>query len=811
MTNEQCRELCFDLMKADAEEQVIAVLERNGLWEDPAAWRLYGDEPNNFSQIGNQTERSDAALVEKLVNSIDATLIGECWRYGVDPESPDAPQSIVEAVAQFFERKGETDTPGRISGWPLQKRGEIANRITVAATGATGREGGFLSLSIADMGEGQTPAVLPDTILSLNKENKVKIPFVQGKFNMGGTAALRFCGHRNLQFVLSRRNPEIADANDSTSSRWGFTLVRREDPDGRRRTSQYRYLAPLQLDGPDHGGILNFDEESIPIFPKGSDAYARLSTFGTLVKLYEYEPTGYSKSHVLRRGGLLGRLDLLLAEAALPVRVHECRGFEGHSGSFDTPLTGLAVRLDDDRAENLELAPITYPLRISDQSLTVRIFAFRSGKGETYAKREGVIFTVDGQTHGHLSRDFFKRQRVGMGFLANSLLVIVDCSRISGRSREDLFMNSRDRLSDTALRHEIESQLMMIIREDQELRLLKAKRKEQDIKLKLVDQRPLEDVLRGVLKHSPSLSALLLKGQRLSNPFDSRRTGSEGKFKGKRFPTIFHFRERKPGDVLERGSPINSRPRIQFQTDVQNDYFGRKHQRGEFQLLLLVEGIRKDVSDYAGPRLDDGIASITIALPSNCDVGDVLEYVSVVDDRSRVDPIENSFKIKVEKFRKPGEGGERKKRRRGESKRNGDDGAAPEGFALPKTHIIYEDQWNSREPSFDKRTALRVVNFGGAKPQWVFYVNGDNLYLKTEQKGRDEDAKLLEAQFVFGMVLLGMALLHDDASSDSFFTLAKPEKEGRPIDDRVESFTRAISPVLIPIIRELGDLQPEAE
>ena len=59
---------------------------------------------------------------------------------------------------------------------------------------ATGTRPDTLSLTISDCGEGQTPRNLPQTILSLNKSNKMYIRFVQGQFNQGGTGALRFCG-----------------------------------------------------------------------------------------------------------------------------------------------------------------------------------------------------------------------------------------------------------------------------------------------------------------------------------------------------------------------------------------------------------------------------------------------------------------------------------------------------------------------------------------------------------------------------------------------------------------------------------------
>ena len=78
--------------------------------------------------------------------------------------------------------------------------------------------------------EKATPRRLPLTILSLNRSNKMYVPFVQGQFNQGGTGALRFCGHRNLQLVISRRNPACRHSPDDQDNQWGFTVVRRERP-----------------------------------------------------------------------------------------------------------------------------------------------------------------------------------------------------------------------------------------------------------------------------------------------------------------------------------------------------------------------------------------------------------------------------------------------------------------------------------------------------------------------------------------------------------------------------------------------------
>lgn len=221
--------LCYDLLAAEEESKAIEILLRAGVWDDAGSWRVFGGQENNFSTIGNQQANAEAALVEKLVNSIDAVLTLECRRGGIDPEGDQAPRSIRDAVAQFF---GIRD--GRIAELTATELTKHAARIALIASGSKRRP----NLTIIDSGEGQTPDDFPQTFLSLGRSNKLKIPFVQGKFNMGGTGVLQFCGRNNLQLIVSRRNPEISMGAD----KWGFTIVRRQDPAGSVRSSVYTYL-----------------------------------------------------------------------------------------------------------------------------------------------------------------------------------------------------------------------------------------------------------------------------------------------------------------------------------------------------------------------------------------------------------------------------------------------------------------------------------------------------------------------------------------------------------------------------------------
>jgi len=255
--------LCMKLIYADSEDEVVKILGSQGYWNNSDVWRNLGDNENNFSTAGAQQSEPVAALVEKLVNSADARLMNECLLASISPSGLDAPSSVRHAVAQFIEKSShpESETNGLIENWSRERRNIEAQKITLATTGSKSKP----SITIVDQGEGQTPNDIPNTFMSLNKSNKLRVPFVQGKFNMGGTGALRFCGDHRIQLVVTRRNPAILSSSDADTDFWGFTVVRRFIPKTGERSSVYRYLAPLQIDGKKQ--VLRFKAERLSIMP----------------------------------------------------------------------------------------------------------------------------------------------------------------------------------------------------------------------------------------------------------------------------------------------------------------------------------------------------------------------------------------------------------------------------------------------------------------------------------------------------------------------------------------------------------------
>jgi hypothetical protein len=845
MKNEDVKKLAIALLHADKEKDVIAVLREYKLWDTPNAWRLFGDRDGNYSTIGNQQSRPEAALVEKIVNSVDARLLNECLVRGVDPESTSAPGSVREAVALFIEgAKPKGEVGGRIADWGSKLMREQDQLITIAVTGGKPPESPCITL--VDQGEGQTPARFPDTFLSIDKSNKLRILFVQGKFNMGGTGALKFCGNQSIQLIISRRNPTIVKewkgkkwgSSDLRAGEWGLTIVRRERPTGTAgdvRNSVYRYLAPVGADKvPNEGEVLSFASDSLTVMPEHNKPYAREMKFGSVIKLFEYDVKGFG-SHALQPDGLLSRTELLLPQIALPVRIHECRAYRGDpTRSFANNLVGVIARLQDN--ENLEPGyPSSVPITVRNEKLAAHIYAFVGDKADSYRKNEGLIFTINGQTHGAIPKTFFDRSRVKMGRLAKSLVVVVDCSGLSVAGREDLFMNSRDRLSNGEMRKAVEAELEDVIAHHPGLRELRERRRNEEIEERLQDSKPLEDVLESILKTSPTLSKLFLLGQRLSRPHRADPAASKGggqggdkgkgEFKGKTHPTYFRFYNEKDGHALVRGAELGRKCRIRFETDAQNGYFERDREPGHYHVSVLegpLEGLELDHNLI----LFDGNANWSISIPDDrVKPGDELTLECTVSDDTLAEPFVNVARIRITD-KQARNGADHQKNRRPGGGERGDEGTGPDGsggkglqsgvggeggLVLPPIIEVKENDENWKTHGFDESTACKVVDDSeDNKPRFVFYINVDNLFLRTDMKGADADVAMAKKKFIWSNVLVGLALIHDHKIRRSRVSQEIADEEP-PVTQQIDRITKALAPFMVPMIDYLGALTDEEQ
>jgi len=419
------------------------------------------------------------------------------------------------------------------------------------------------------------------------------------------------------------------------------------------------YLAPVGVGDahPDRrGDILSFAAPTMKIYPDKQSPYGREASFGTAIKLYDYQYLG-ERSNIIRGRSILSRLDLLLPEIALPIRLYEFRkskdGKYLDPGSRETTLSGLRRRLANTQNVEPEF-PIRLPFSPAGEQLYAIVYAFKPagtvrdddedvddpkkkklGGLSRYRKREGVLFVRNGQTQGTLPKDFFRRDAIKMKTLADDLLVFVECDQMSDKVREDLFMPSRDRLTENEFKTEMIEVLEQTLKEDEILRQLRNRRQKELMNDKMKDDRPLADVLQNIIKSSPNLTALLQLGQRITAPFNANPTGSqeEKPFKGEIYPTFFKVKGTTYGETHRRECPINYRMRLQFETDARDDYFSRRIEGGRFFILWIDKSGREQKVSVVGPNLRRGSATVMVTLPD----GVAFYFCDKLSKRAKVD------------------------------------------------------------------------------------------------------------------------------------------------------------------------------
>lgn len=774
----------FDqLLRAESEDEVVALLEKNDLM-GPANWRELGAQENNFGTVGNQQQDATGAFVEKIINALDANLTRACFEAGIAPDGPEAPSSMTAAVERFFHVPN-----GRIGDLPKRVRRDLAELTQVVAVGSRTDP----SYLIIDRGEGQTPKMQPATFLSLAKSNKMRIPFVQGKFNAGGTGVLTFCGRQNIQLIVSKRSPTApVEKDDATAGLWGFTIVRRLRIADGRRSSVFVYLAP-------GGDVPSFRASSIMALPAAGKAhtpptpYAAPLEWGSLIKLYNYRWSPKSIATTEMRY----ELERYLHSPCLPFLVVETRAYRANY--YSAPVMGIwAALAGDEEVESAKLErgfPASAKLNLQGIGPLPYLIALYTEDTNTRRVPHGVHFAINGQSHGQLASDFIKR--IGFAYLDNDVLVSVDCTQMDENVREDLIMPSRDRLRRNEDYYALVAALTKELKDHPGLSQANAARRTKKLEQSLQDHEDVTKTFNDLLSMDPALQALFNLGDRLVSvvgPSEVER------FDGKRFPTYFKLQTDPKSMGLVKPVPINRTCRVEFVTDAVNDYFDRTESPGQ---IIIEPG---EVLEHG--RLWNGVYSGRFRPPQGAKVGELVEVTITVSDPEREEygraPFVSKFKLKIEpelitetlpgvpvQAKKPHTNGKHAPR-----------------LAIPNVTMVRKDEWEKFKPPFDPDTAFRVVQAEGS---FDFYVNLDCRhllgYLKTT---KDDEKNLVVYWFKWGLTLCSLGLLHGfgligqnvNTSSPS----ADPPADGEDAIDPVDIVNKSVNgvaAVIIPIIKNL--------
>ena len=674
--------LFVGLYLAATEDEVDKVISSNkDTLGNPVNWHPLDNNESNFGVIENQQSSPIAAIVEKLTNSIDAILMRKCYEARIDPKSPQAPRTMEEAIKQFFRSDHES--------WHLTSfRQKQAEEIQIHADGPRMNT----SLIIYDNGDGQHPEDFEGTFLSLLRGNKNEIPFVQGKYNMGGTGAIVFCGKKRYELIGSRKYDGTGD--------FGFTLIRKHPlTQSELLTKKNTWYEYLKIDG------------RIPSFPIGEidlGLKGRKFKTGTVIKLYSYDLPSGSRSVISR--DLNQSLNEYLFEPSLPIYTIDKAERYPKDRDLDREFFGLKRRLEEDDSKYIEeyFSEAYQSNDIGTMRVTCYVFKNqmegRSVKEtrdsidrEFFKNNMAVVFSLNGQVHGHYTSEFISRS-LKMPLLKSHLLIHVDCTHIKLDFRNELFMASRDRLKGAEETRQLRDLLSEILVKSRLQEIYK--RRKDSI---MFDGGDTNELLREFAKSLPLNSDLL---KLLSNTFKldppKQKAGptpqkkpqekeKEEPFNPKRFPTMFKIHgegsEGKPAARI----PLGGQRTVRFETDVEDQYFDRSHEPGDLKLSLLSfkpnevtggkdQGNPKSLSDLLNVTKSspsEGTIKIAFNPTRDLQVGDMVEIKALLDGPGV--ELEQRFWVKIVEADKP------------RDKSKSEEEIKQDNLGLPQLFRVYQD------------------------------------------------------------------------------------------------------------------------
>lgn len=726
ISNEELFRKLFDCATEDDVEKLIDSLPLIFADEN---WLPIDNNYSNYGIIENQQSNPIAALVEKLTNSIDAILTKKCLQAGIDPSSTDAPRTMQEAVQLFY--------PDH-KNWDISTlRKKQAENVQVIADGPTKDT----SVIIYDDGEGQHPEDFLNTFLSLVKGNKNKVMFVQGKYNMGGSGSIVFCGKLRYQLIASKKF--------DNSGNFGFTLIREhpfsEQDAELNKNTWYEYLTTA--DG------------QIPFFDLNGELDLNLLNrnfkTGSIIKMYSYQfPPGYSGF----AQDLNQSFNEFLFEPLLPIYTIDNAVRYPNNIILQLDLFGLKRRLELDRNYIDESFSETYTDELFGE-IKVACYVFKPKVGHNDLKKTkenikrtffknnmNVMFSLNGQTHGHYTSEFIT-QTLKFNLLKDYLLIHVDCTKMKQSFRKELFMASRDRLKAGTNSKELRDYLGKKLRNS---RLDEINKKRKD--LIGLDVENTSDLLKSFAKNLNKDSDLFkflqntLKLEEKNNKPDhkqiDKKEGSQFKeklqFHPKRFPTFFTLQSGKTPAI---SLPKDGEKTIKFETDVENEYFDRTEEPGELEISLLSikrnneqGGLEKGNSVEISSVLNvtrsspiEGDIKIVINPTHNLQVNDELEIK--ISLSSPGETFEEMLWIKIKDKETP------------KVKVHNEDEQEFQSIGLPELVKIKKEQWEGLQAvgiEMSHDTVIYPIGEGDMLEK--IYINMDSrIFLNNRSKLKTED------------------------------------------------------------------------
>ncbi len=573
--------LLESLLYSESEEEISTIIATNKNMNDANNWHPVDNRVTNANTITNQSSSGAKAATELITNMVDAILIKRCLEENIDPkDSTKAPATMYDAVEKLVKKNLQR---GKIINADNEWiKGYAETNLTIGITAPnkdrTTKEPCF---TFVDNGEGQHSQKFKKTFLSLSEKYKSDISCVQGKYNMGSSGTLGYCGDNWYKLIVSRRYDR--------SSNWGWTLIRKS-PNASGDSMYAEYFCP-------NGEIPELSPGKETIYPfrnqKGV-VYQNISReSGSIIKLYSY----YMGSNYNGFAGIRAAFSENMVETILPLRLMDFtvspsknKGPDREQGIDPRRFCGMEflicrlngnIKEDDDDDENDARA--TDIGRISNPEIgeiSISAFLFREKTPKWYSKSNSRVFHhVNGQTMFKETRGLLSKCKLPS--LMDRVAIFVNSSNL--KEPMTIWKGDRETIRNTPRGEKYKDMVKEIIQTSDTLKEWNKEIKDADLAsaTKDIDN----DIVKGMISQDPNLQDILSKrvpNAPIIGPVGNKNNSDE--YKGKDSPSYIKFN----GKITEYELNINRSKGFTYTTDVENGYFDRDDNRGK--LIFIVNG-----------------------------------------------------------------------------------------------------------------------------------------------------------------------------------------------------------------------------
>lgn len=475
-------------------------------------------------------------MIERVTNALDAVIERE-WNERGQPAHLTSPRAAVE---NWFGIKG--GKLGNLKKEALKKVEELSSQVQVTLRDSDRDD--KPTVDIRDHGVGILPEDFSESILSLNKNRKLRKLFLAGAFGQGGSTALAYSP---FTAVFSRK-----EKANGKSHPFSFTIIRFNPGDPNI----------------DKHGVYEFMVDHANGCPIVVDLLEKEFSSGTLVRHYTMEVGKYSAVMTAPTGSLWFLVHNYLFDPVLPFRIEDAR--KGKSSTTRMVTGNHRLLTQGEHTEYQRSAVLTF----RDGSVTITWWVL-SADGDNARSRitqyvmvsKPIVVTYNGQKQGDFPNTVIKDD-LKLPYLDRYLVAHVDCDKLDAESRRQLFPTTREALRDTPIGDDLRRLVIETLAGDVELGRLDRERKKRYIKHE--DQAAVENIRKRLAKRVKVFASAggVGHGPSVTPPDHPDNSSSRQPIPVQDPPTFIKITSAEPRRVYAGRSFT-----LKFETDARPEYF----------------------------------------------------------------------------------------------------------------------------------------------------------------------------------------------------------------------------------------------